>query len=91
MTDAERIWMGYTPAFRQQLVKMGFDAALFMIFHIENRGWKKWTDNYIREHIRCTTGLSFSNTPSPLLYKEIRRQHPELTKWFENQGNASLV
>lgn len=91
MTEGERIWNGYSPAFRRQLAKAGYDAAVFMIDHIEHFSWKKWTDNYIREHLRCTTGLSFSNSPSPQLYKEIRRQHPELTKWFEGQGNESLI
>ena len=71
----------------QTVINAFHEAALFLIDRIENDGWKKWSWNYLREHVRCKTGLEFANAISPEIYKILRRQHPEIGYFADRQGD----
>ena len=64
------------------LVKAFYQAALFMKDRVDNHGWRP-TSNYLREHVRATTGLRFSNTKSPDILRVILAEHPELRPYIE--------
>lgn len=57
------------------------EAALFLKDKIENGGWKKFRSNYLREHCACRFGIGFSNSDSPAILDELRKQHPEVARW----------
>ena len=59
-----------------------YEAALFLKDMVDNHGWKP-SSNYLREHVRCATGLRFSNTVSPQLLRWLRRTYPELRAYLE--------
>jgi hypothetical protein len=69
----------------KRLVSGCHEAALFLLDQIENHGWKKWSWNYLREHVRCKTGLPFTNTVSPEVYKAMRAQYPEISRRIDRQ------
>jgi hypothetical protein len=62
----------------QLLAPLFYEALLFMKDQLEHHGWKKASSNYLREHVRCRFGMSFSNTISPRVLRVVRREHPEL-------------
>lgn len=64
-----------------QLVRAFYTAALYLIDKVEREGWY-WTSNYLREHVRATTGLRFTNTRSPEILRKLGRKHPELKAWI---------
>jgi hypothetical protein len=66
----------------QKLVDAFHEAALFLKDRIEYGGWKIFSSNYLREHVRCRYGLGFSNTLSPIILDEVLKQHPELGSWI---------
>jgi hypothetical protein len=37
--------------------------------------------DYLREHVRCATGLKFTNSRSPEILCALRRAHPEIAKY----------
>jgi hypothetical protein len=67
---------------KQLKVEAFHEAALFLKNRVENMGWKKFSSNYLREHVRCRFGIVFSNTESPEILREVIRQHPELCRWI---------
>jgi hypothetical protein len=67
---------------KQMKAEAFYEAALFLKDKIENGGWKKFSSNYLREHVRCRFGFVFSNTESPEILREVIRQHPELGQWI---------
>jgi len=56
----------------ERLVMAFSNAALFLIEHIKNDGWK-WSSNYLREHVRCATDLHFCNTISPKILDVLKK------------------
>lgn len=66
----------------RRLLRAFYDAALFMKSQCENNGWHP-SSNYLREHVRCSTGLPFSNSESPQLLRALLREHPELRPMIE--------
>jgi hypothetical protein len=66
-----------------KLVKAFRNAALFLIDKIERGGWKKFSSNYLREHVRCRYGLEFGNEVSPLVLREVRKQCPQLAPYID--------
>ncbi len=71
-----------TAATHPQLVKAFYRAALFLKHRVDEDGWI-WSSNYLREHVRCATSLQFSNSLSPVILREVRRQHPELAPYID--------
>ena len=59
------------------LVHAFYVAALFMKAKCKYEGWQP-SSNYLREHVRCATGLKFSNSRSPEILRALLREHPEL-------------
>ena len=66
-----------------KLMKAFHVAALFLIDQVENHGWKKFSSNYLREHVRCRYGYKFTNSRSPDVLRMVRDAHPELRKWID--------
>jgi hypothetical protein len=64
----------------QRLTKAFYDAAIFLLDRIENHGWSL-SSNYLREHVRCATGIKFTNSRSPEILRALRRAHPEIAKY----------
>jgi hypothetical protein len=60
-----------------QIVRAFYRAALFLKARIHNEGWG-WASNYLREHVRVTTGMQFTNSDSPKYLRALLEQHPEL-------------
>src|SRR5262245_154484 len=80
------------PQMDQRLVDAFYEAALFLVDQVDNHGWV-WSSNYLREHVRCRHQLQFANTISPVILREVVRQHPELrgiirTKRRKGRGNG---
>jgi hypothetical protein len=67
----------------QRLVNAFHEAALFLRDKIEYGGWKEFSSNYLREHVRCRFGLHFTNTISPKMLDEVVKQHPEMGSWIK--------
>jgi len=67
----------------QKLVEAFYEAALFLKDKIENAGWKAFSANYLREHVRSRFGYRFTNSLSPVIMDEVIRQHPELADWIK--------
>jgi hypothetical protein len=67
----------------QQLASYFYEATLFLKDQIENHGWQKFSSNYLREHVRCRFGETFTNSLSPTLLDIVREQHPELRRFIE--------
>lgn len=65
-----------------KLVKAYRNAALFLIDMIENHGWKKFSSNYLREHVRCRYGLEFGNEISPEVLREVLKLCPQLASYI---------
>jgi hypothetical protein len=57
-------------------------AAQFLIFKMKNDGWC-WSSNFLREYVRCAYCEEFSNSDSPTILRELRRQHPELASYID--------
>jgi hypothetical protein len=66
----------------QRIAPYFYEALLFLKDQIENRGWKRFSANYLREHVRCRFGVGFSNDLSPRLLRIIRQEHPELRRFI---------
>jgi len=75
--------------FDPRLVPDMADAARFLLDRIEQDGWKQWSWNYLREHIRCKHGAMFSNTVSPQVYDELKRRYPDLAVRIAKAERAS--
>jgi hypothetical protein len=67
------------PDDKEKLIKEFHRAAIFLISRIENDGWR-WTSNYLREHVRATTNLKFTNSVSPEILRELRDRWPGLRR-----------
>src|SRR5580765_6486654 len=67
------------------LVEAFYEAAIVLKDKIENDGWKKFSANYLREHVRCRFGYKFTNTLSPDIMVEVVKQHPELGRWIKTK------
>jgi len=65
----------------RRLVQAIYDAALFLMARCENDGWQP-SSYYLREHVRCATGLEFSNSKSPLILRALLQAHPELRPYI---------
>jgi hypothetical protein len=71
----------YNDRYNQRLIDAFYKAALFLVERIQHDGWV-WSSNYLREHVRCATGLKFSNSISPEILRELRK-YPNLRPWIE--------
>lgn len=74
----------------QMLVEAFYEAALVLKDKIENNGWKTFSANYLREHVRCRYGYKFTNTVSPYVMQEVIAQHPELAQWIKTKVKGGL-
>ena len=63
------------------LIHAFYVAALFMKAKCKYEGWQP-TSNYLREHVRCATGLKFSNSKSPEILRALLREHPDLEPYI---------
>lgn len=54
----------------QKLVDAFHEAALFLKDRIEHGGWKVFSSNYLREHVRCRFGFKVGNTLSPTILRD---------------------
>lgn len=61
----------------EQLVQAFADAAFFLKDRVRQAGWK-WSDNFLREYVRCKFRLRFTNSLSPDILREVQRRYPEL-------------
>jgi hypothetical protein len=59
------------------------DAATFLLARMKHGGWKTFSANYLREHVRCKTGLKFSNSISPMILRGLLERRPELAEFIE--------
>ena len=76
------LWMDIAPSKRKQLVEAFHAAAIFLLVRIAEDGWH-WSSNYLREHVRCTTDLRFSNSLSPHILRALVEAHPKLRKHID--------
>lgn len=67
---------------KRKLVDAFYRAALFLKARVDEDGWK-WSSNFLREYVRCSTRIGFTNTESPDFLREVRRQHPELRAYIK--------
>lgn len=65
----------------RHLLQAFYKAALFMKAKCETEGWQP-SSNYLREHVRCATGLQFTNSKSPEILRALLREHPELAPYI---------
>jgi len=65
----------------ERLVRAFYDATMFLKQRVEQDGWQ-WSTNYLREHVRCATGLRFSNSISPTMFRTLRERYPELREFL---------
>ena len=65
-----------------KLMRAFYRAATFLKHRVDTEGWT-WSSNYLREHVRCATGLQFTNSLSPQILRELRMQHPELIPYLD--------
>ena len=88
---AWEIWHSYSKAKQARLIEACYQAALYLRDRVMHDGWR-WADNYMREHMRCTTKpkLEFSNTISPVLYPLMREAHPDITFKNDDQDGSNL-
>jgi hypothetical protein len=74
----------FTPTSKERtLAPLFYEALLYLKDQMENRGWRKASSNYLREHVRCRFGASFTNTLSPRVLRIVRFEHPELGHFIE--------
>lgn len=66
----------------RKLMLAFYRAAMFLKHRVDTEGWV-WSSNYLREHVRCATGLQFTNTRSPDILRQLRLQHPELIPYLD--------
>ena len=59
-----------------------YKAAIFLLERVRNDGWQ-WSSNYLREHVRCASGLKFTNSRSPEMLRKLRTAYPELKPYIE--------
>jgi len=64
------------------LVRAFYRAAKFLVARMENDGWQ-WTSNYLREHVRAAYGLKFTNSESPKILREVKRQYPSIARYID--------
>jgi hypothetical protein len=88
MTPLERQLSHSNKQYRQdakrkmnELVIAFHQAAIFVKHKIETEGWH-WSDNFLREYVRCATPLRFSNSESPFILQELARQYPWCRKYI---------
>jgi hypothetical protein len=62
-------WNKMPSAKRERLIRLHTEAAQFLIRRIREDAWQ-WSDNYLREHVRVSSGETFTNTVSPYIYAE---------------------
>lgn len=72
----------YDERYEQRLVEAFHTAAMFLKAKVESNGWQ-WSSNYLREHVRCSTGMKFSNSISPDILRALRQDYPELRPYIE--------
>lgn len=65
-----------------QLVRAFASAARFLKDKCEHDGWH-WSSNFLREYVRCSTSLQFSNTRSPEILRLLKAREPELRHWID--------
>lgn len=65
-----------------RLLAAFYKAALFLKDRVENDGWR-WSSNYLREHVRCASGLQFTNSVSPTMLRELRKAYPSLRPFID--------
>lgn len=64
-----------------KLVQAFYRACLFVKERCKTSGWRPGA-TYLREHVRCATGLKFSNSRSPLILRAVLQSHPELRQYI---------
>jgi hypothetical protein len=67
----------------QQLVEEFYKAALFMLEGMEQNGLR-WVTDYLREHVRCTTDLKFTDAESLRIVGLLIHAHPELKSYVDS-------
>jgi hypothetical protein len=73
---------GINMTYFNRLVDAFYHAALYLKARVEQDGWH-WHSNYLREHVRCATGMQFTNTLSPQILRELRYRHPEFKPYID--------
>jgi hypothetical protein len=80
--NAESGMSKYNDRYMDRLIVEFHRAAQFLIDRVQNDDWV-WSSNYLREHVRCATGMKFTNSISPEILRELRARYPELAPWIE--------
>jgi hypothetical protein len=80
-----------SPQPTQKLIEAFYEAALFLQDKIIHGGWAVFSSNYLREHVRCRYGYAFSNSLSPRILDEVKKQHPELALWITTNARKYTV
>jgi hypothetical protein len=72
-----------TDAFTNKLVHEFTEAAVWLVGQVKLGHFKKFSSNFLREYVRCKTGLRFSNSISPDILRSVIRRRPDLAPWIE--------
>lgn len=59
-------------------------AADFLKDKCQYSGWTP-SANYLREHVRCATGLKFTNSRSPQILRALLAKRPDLAEFVETK------
>ena len=66
-----------------QLVHAANVAASFLKDKCDHDGWQ-WSWNFVREYVRCSTGLRFTNSKSPQVYRALVHHYPQWKPYVAN-------
>lgn len=75
----------------QKLVNAFYEAAIWLKYQIDNEGWKRFSANYLREHVRCRHAMRFTNSLSPIILRMVIEQHPNLAQWIKLKAREKGV
>lgn len=74
------------PARADNLVELFAKSATVEVENIKTGIFKRWRDNYMREHAGCAFGAKFTNTISPMINELVFRKYPQFRK-YENDDD----
>jgi hypothetical protein len=82
--------------YEERLIGAHYQAARFLMEKCKSERWF-WSSNFLREYVRCSTGLQFSNSRSPEILRTLKERYPEIKHWIataalkgERQETADL-